>query len=153
VAGSLRRDDVGREREGGTEGRHEARSVEPADVVSLDDEEAAGHRERRRRPHRRPQTAPVEEAQPQQDEHRAEVLDGQRNADVEPLDGQEIGGVHTSETGDPEPRHATHVLPADPQSPRRYREQHAHEDQPRDGGAQLREMQGRHTVVEEEPRQ
>src|SRR3712207_8310596 len=43
----------------------------------------------------------VRQREPDEDQHRPEVLDGERDADLQPLDGEEVGGVrseeHTSE--------------------------------------------------------
>jgi hypothetical protein len=79
----------------------------------------------------------VEHAQPQQNQHRAEVLDGQRHPDLQPVDGQEVRRAHPGQADDPEEGEPRDVLPPHPQQGRPKNEQRDEQKQPRQSGPQL----------------
>ena len=115
VAGLLGAVEVDREGDGRAEGAEQAEDVDVARVPDLDHERAANHGERRRAPQPALEAAAVGQAQPQQQDERAQVLDDQRHADVEARDREEVGHVHARQTEDAEEGQAGDVLATDPQ--------------------------------------
>jgi hypothetical protein len=138
-ARALGQDHVGRERERARERGGDAEPVERTGPVRLDDEEAARHRQGDRVPEagRDPPAEP--EPQPQEDEQRREVLDRDGGADLEAVDGQEVGGLHGRERDDAEQRELRDRRALDAQQPRAEQGDAGQEQHERACDAQLRD--------------
>ena len=109
MAGLLAAEQVDRERNRRAEGLGDADPVEDAGVVRADDEEAPGGRQRRCGPQARRERPPVHELQPQKQQQWAEILDGERHADLQASDRGEVEGVDTREADDAKDRETADV--------------------------------------------
>jgi hypothetical protein len=80
----------------------------------------------------------VDGAQPDEQEQRGEVLDRDGRTDLEPVDGQEVGGVHAREADHAEQRERGQVAALDPHQIRPRGAEHEQQEHPGPGRAQLR---------------
>ena len=90
----------------------------------------------------------MDDLEVQEQDQRAEVLDRERDADIEPRDRREVEGVDAGESDDAEDREQSEVLPADLWSPadRDCRGERGE----RADRSELRQSGGGHVVVEQE---
>src|SRR4029079_6049236 len=80
-----------------------------APAPDLRDEREPGEGQRERVPKPPPNGLVDEEARPERDQHRSEVLDDERNPDVEVRDRREIEEVDEGEAADPEDGEVTEL--------------------------------------------
>ncbi len=71
-------------------------------LPELDHEREPGERQRERHPDPRADVLAAERARPDRDEQRAEVLDQERDADLEPVNREEVEELHERDAEDAE---------------------------------------------------
>ncbi len=89
------------------------------------------------------------QAQPEEQEQRREVLDRHRDADLEPVDREEVGGVDTGEPDHAEQRERRQLSAVDGHEVAAGHGEEERKDQPRPGGAELGEPRRVDAVVEQ----
>ena len=147
--GSLRADHVDHERGGGRERGGDPEAVERPGVVGADDEERPDDREPDGGPQSRPEPPSVEDAQPDEQDQRGQVLDRERHPDLEAVDRDEVRALDEREAGYPHEGERRDVRPLDSQQVTARRGQREREDQEGAGRSELREPQGGQVIVEQ----
>ena len=71
-------------------------------MCDVDDQREPGEGEHERDPDPVVDVLPEDEARPERDEQRRDVLDQQRDPDVEPADREQVEELHEREAADPE---------------------------------------------------
>ncbi len=122
----------------------------PPGSIRAHDEEAPDRGEARGAPKAAWQGPAMDQLQPHEQQQRTEVLDRDRDADLETRDRGVIEGAHPGEPDDPHDRKLTEVPAIDLEQPRTSDRERREEHSERAHGAELRQARGRHVVVQQE---
>ena len=114
--------DVGRVRDRpGEREQHAGRRERRPAAEQVHDQRQPEQRQRERGPDPPPHRILVDEARPERDEQRREVLDQQRDPDREAVDRQEVEPLHERQTDEAEREQVRQLAPRQPQAPGRDR--------------------------------
>jgi ribonuclease E len=142
---ALGQQDVPREGERPAESRDDAEAVKPSvgAAPDLDDQRQARERQREGDPEPWPNWAVDDEPHPERDEERGQVLDQQRDPDLEPVDRQEVEPLDEREPADPEDGEEGELAAGHPQDARPREGEHRHQADRRTRNPHLGEPKGR----------
>src|SRR3712207_3873587 len=114
-------------------------SVDGNAAPEVDDERKAAERERKGEPDAPPHPLVLEEPSPERDEHRGDVLDDERNSDVQASERLEVEELDEGEPADSEDDEEAELSPLDPKPLAARREDDGEEKQRRAGRARFGE--------------
>jgi hypothetical protein len=149
VPRTLRPDHVDGEGDGRAERGQDADRVQGTRVIGTHHQEATRGGQENGAPEAGRQAAPVDNAKPDQEQQRREVLDRHRRADVEALDRREVARVDSGQAGDAEEGERRQLVALHPQEVRARGPEHHQQDQPRAERAHLGQLERTDAVVQQ----
>jgi hypothetical protein len=137
----LREQQVRGEDDGRDQCEHDADPVERDAFPELDHQCEAGKRERQRSPDPPAYPLVAERRRVDRDEERPEVLDQQRDPDLESVDREEVEELHERDAADAEHREAQDLVAPDSERRGRSHERDEHQADAGAGAARLRQTE------------